>query len=371
MQATRGRDTNVLFLVTQYSHDDHQTGETAHAARRDAADVLADVIRPPEVDPNRTALTEAETDAENQRATATHTDPLVAVIADVTAGRTQRWLDELAAAGHLPEQHRVALAADEARAALDQLLRTVELAGHDPAQALADAVIAGTLDGSTSVAQVLHYRLRRAHDNELTPRIARYADLLPAHLPDHTRDALLGLRGRRGRTTGRARGAARGRPAAVGAGSARPGPRHRPEPGSPGGVGGAGRVGRVLPGVGRTRRPTRRVGRRPGPRTGRATRRIPRRPPRPRVAGGRRGRRRHVRRQAARAVGGVAARTGHRTAVCRRRARRHPRRTTHRAGERHRLASPRRHRNRPVAARRARCGGRAGPRRGCSAGPAG
>ena len=55
------------------------------------------MIRPPEVDPNRTALALAEAAAEEARATATHVDPLVTVIGDLTAGRTQRWLDELAA----------------------------------------------------------------------------------------------------------------------------------------------------------------------------------------------------------------------------------------------------------------------------------
>ena len=193
VQATRGRDTNVLFLVTQHSHDDHQTGETAASSRRSPVDVLSDVIRPPELDANRTALTEAETAAENARSVAAHLDPLGTVIADVTAGRTQRWLDELAAAGHLPDHHRVALAADEARTALDQLLRTIELAGHDPAQALADAVTRTSLGGSTSVAQVLHFRLREAYRDHLTPQLDSYADLIPRHLPDHVQQSLLDL----------------------------------------------------------------------------------------------------------------------------------------------------------------------------------
>ena len=183
----------MLFVVTQYSHDQHHTGQTAHSARRTAADVVTDIIRPPEVDPNRTALTQAEHAADEARATAAHLDPLVTVIADLTAGRTQRWLDELAAAGHLPDQYRVALAADEARSSLEQLLRTVELAGHDPAQALADAVTRKTLDGSTSVAQVLHYRLREAYRDQLTPHIDSYADLLPRHLPEQAHTALRGL----------------------------------------------------------------------------------------------------------------------------------------------------------------------------------
>jgi hypothetical protein len=190
VQTTRGRETNVLFVVTQYSHDQHQTGETARSVRRTAADVVTDIIRPPDVDPNRTALTQAERAADEAESTATHVDPLVTVIADLTAGRTQRWLDELTAAGHLSEHHRVAVAADDARTSLDQLLRTVELAGYDPAQALADAVTQGTLDRSTSVAQVLHYRVREAYRDRLTPQIDSYRDLLPQHLPEQAETAL-------------------------------------------------------------------------------------------------------------------------------------------------------------------------------------
>ena len=89
---------------------------------------------------------------------------MLAVVADTLAGRTDRWLDQLAATGALPAHHRVAVAADEARTSLDQLLRTVELAGHDPARVLADAVTAGSLDKATSVAQVLHFRIRTAYD---------------------------------------------------------------------------------------------------------------------------------------------------------------------------------------------------------------
>jgi TrwC relaxase/AAA domain len=193
VEATRGRETNVLFVVTQHTDESQPTGETARTHRRSAAEVLADVIRPPEVDPNRTALTQGEQAAEDARATQAHLDPLTTVIADLTAGRTQRWLDELAAAGHLPDKHRAALAADEARTSLNQLLRTVELSGHDPAQALADGVTRSSLDGSTSVAQVLHYRIRHAYRDELTPHIGSYVDLLPQHLPEQARAGLAAL----------------------------------------------------------------------------------------------------------------------------------------------------------------------------------
>ena len=179
VQATRGRDGNTLIIVTRPVADTAEIGETHVVARRSATQALADVIRPPEHDYNRTALTEAENAADVARATATHADPLVEVIADLIAGRTGRLLDHLAATGELPKYHRVAFAADEARTSLDQLLRSAELAGHDPAQVLRDAVTATSLDGSTSVAQVLHFRIRTALDGKLAPQVASFADLIP------------------------------------------------------------------------------------------------------------------------------------------------------------------------------------------------
>ncbi|NMH79813.1 ATP-dependent DNA helicase [Pseudonocardia xinjiangensis] len=193
VQATRGTDTNMLFAVTRNVSDSAATGETFGVAERGAATVLADVIRPPDEDRNRTALAEAEAAADRARSTATQIDPLLTVLGDALGGRTGRWLDELAAAGVLPERHRVAFAADEARESLDQLLRAAELAGHDARQVLADAVTATSLDGSTSVAQVLHFRVRSALEGKLTPRVDSYRDLLPTDLPADTRTGLLAL----------------------------------------------------------------------------------------------------------------------------------------------------------------------------------
>ena len=286
MQATRGRDTNVLFVVTQHSHDDHQTGETARTARRSAADVLADVIRPPEVDPNRTALAQAETAAEEARATATHVDPLVTVIADLTAGRTQRWLDELAAAGHLPEHHRVALAADDARTTLDQLLRTVELAGHDPAPAPSPTpsprhrwtgrrrwrrCCTSASARPTRPAHPAGRRLRR-------PAAPRTCPSRPA-----TACTTLAAGGRRAaRRAGRparrrTRRSGRGRPSARS-----PTPTTTPT-GGPAWEQRAG-LGRLLPRAGRPRRPRRRARRRPARGLAEKARRLPRRPRRARPA---------------------------------------------------------------------------------------
>ncbi|WP_246633220.1 MobF family relaxase [Pseudonocardia nigra] len=179
VQLTRGREGNTAFVITRNVAGEAATGETHSIAARDAATVLGDAIRPADVDPNRTALTEAEHAAERARSTMTQVDPMIAVIGEDLTGRTGSLLDRLAAEGTLPEHHRVALAADEARGTLDGLLRTAELAGHDPEQVLRDAVTATPLDGATSVAQVLHFRIRTALDGKLEPQVDGYADLIP------------------------------------------------------------------------------------------------------------------------------------------------------------------------------------------------
>ena len=193
VQATRGTDTNMVFAVTRNIGDSADTGETFKIAARTATEVVSDVIRPPDEDRNRTALAEAEAAADRARSTAAHIDPLLTVLDDTLAGRTGRWLDELAATGALPEQYRVDFAVDDARESVDQLLRSAELAGHDARQILTSAVTSTSLKGSTSVAQVLHFRIRSALDNKLTPNVTSYRDLLPADLPPRTRDALLTL----------------------------------------------------------------------------------------------------------------------------------------------------------------------------------
>src|SRR5207245_84588 len=139
---TRGAATNVAFVVTQAAPVDSASGETAQATRRSAEAVFAEIIarRDVDVDLTRTATTQLEQARELARATGTHLDPLTSVIGDVTAGRAARTLDQLAAGGVLPAQHRLELAADEAMGTLEQLLRRAELAGHDPEAVLIDAV---------------------------------------------------------------------------------------------------------------------------------------------------------------------------------------------------------------------------------------
>ncbi|WP_337826250.1 MobF family relaxase [Pseudonocardia sp. UM4_GMWB1] len=191
---TRGRDRNTAWTITRAVGDDTPTGATLDTAARTARAVIADALA---VDPgdvtDRTATAQAAAGAHDTVSMRRHLDRLAAEIADATAGRTARWLDRLAADHALPAHQREALAADPATDTLARLLRTAELAGHDPAAVLADAVAGRTLAGSRSPAQVLHSRISKALDGRLDPHLRTYRDLIPAGLPAERADRLAAL----------------------------------------------------------------------------------------------------------------------------------------------------------------------------------
>ena len=126
------------------------------------------------------ALAESADMHETERSSWTQLGQLVGIIERDTAGRIPLALDRLAASGVLSEQDRVALAADEAMGSLEKLLRTVELAGHDPERVLADAVGGRGLGDARSPAQVLRHRVTTALHGQLSPTIASCADLIPS-----------------------------------------------------------------------------------------------------------------------------------------------------------------------------------------------
>jgi ATP-dependent exoDNAse (exonuclease V) alpha subunit len=126
---TRGRENNTAWVVTRTVARDAETGETNSTQERSARAVLTDVLETAEQDRSATAQQEqADLDT---RSTATHINQLVDVVGrHVSPGRTSAALDRLTAEGTLLDEHRAALAADEATGSLEQLLRRVELAGY-------------------------------------------------------------------------------------------------------------------------------------------------------------------------------------------------------------------------------------------------
>ncbi len=179
---TRGREANTAWVVTTALAADAETGQTFEVEPRTAAAVLADILDGHQRE--RSALAEREQAEIDARSTMTHVDQLVDVVSRVvTPGRTAATLDRLTADGALTPDQREALAADEAFGSLERLLRTAELAGHDPDAVLTAAVEMRDLHGARSPAQVLHSRISDAYAGRLTPHLTDMSDLIPAHVP--------------------------------------------------------------------------------------------------------------------------------------------------------------------------------------------
>ncbi|WP_298797136.1 MobF family relaxase [Pseudonocardia sp. 73-21] len=179
--ATRGRARNTLYAVTRHLAPDAETGETLEVAERTGAAVLADCLA--NVRQDRSAHAEQVHAEAEARSVMTQIDRMADLIREVNAGRTAATLDRLATAGRLTDHERCRLAADDAFGSLERLLRTAELAGHDPDQVLAAAIEARSLTDADSPAQVIHHRITHALAGRLTPRPREgAADLIPHHL---------------------------------------------------------------------------------------------------------------------------------------------------------------------------------------------
>ena len=187
VMATRGADSNTLWVVTKPLASDAPVGEAQEVEPRTAKAVLADMLERAEID--RGALTQQAQAVEDEKSTFRNVDRLIAEIAEMSAGRTSRTLDHLAAQGVITAQERELFAADDAMGSVDRLLRHAEVAGHDPAQLVREALDGRSLKDADSVGRVLHSRLRSTV-GQMTPRISSYRDLIPAWTPERWRERL-------------------------------------------------------------------------------------------------------------------------------------------------------------------------------------
>jgi len=174
---TRGRERNTAWAVTTAVAAGAEPGEAHDVQSRTARAVLDGVLE--QARQERSALAEREQAEVEARSVMTHVDRLIEEVARLTAGRMGAHLDRLAAQGAITEEQRVGLAADEAYESVQRLLRTVELAGHDPADVLDKAVVGRRLDGSRSLAQVLYGRIQKPLEGKLAPKVIGFADLIP------------------------------------------------------------------------------------------------------------------------------------------------------------------------------------------------
>ncbi|MEU0093886.1 MobF family relaxase [Kribbella sp. NPDC006257] len=191
---TRGRTTNTAHVVTQSLAGQAEYGETNKAAQRSALSVLRAAFELE--DPQLSALQAAAESATEANRLRTPAELLADGITLATAGRTAAWLDELADTGALTPEQRTALATEDGAGTLGALLRTVELAGHDPRQVLADAIRQRSLHDARKLTYVVQERIKRG-GLSLSPIGDTYTERLPevadpqwsAYLTDLAREA--------------------------------------------------------------------------------------------------------------------------------------------------------------------------------------
>lgn len=173
---SRGKEANTAHVVTRAVPADAPVGTTPDAARKDPLAVLTTMLE--EVDPQLSALQTAVESADEAGSVRTAVELLADAAEIAVAGRTARWLDELTAEGALTAEKRARLAAEDGATTLNRLLRRVEVAGHDPREALRDAVADPRgLEDVRQVSNALHYRITQSVD--LTPAGASYGDWTP------------------------------------------------------------------------------------------------------------------------------------------------------------------------------------------------
>jgi conjugative relaxase-like TrwC/TraI family protein len=173
---TRGRAANTAHVVTQSLSNQAEYGETTDTAKRSPLSVLRAAFELD--DPQLSALQAAADSAAVANRLRTPAELLADGIALATAGRTAGWLDELTGAGVLTPDERTALAVEDGAGTLANLLRQVELAGHDPRRVLTDAIQQRSLDDARKVTYVIQERIKNS-DVTLDPVGDTYTARLP------------------------------------------------------------------------------------------------------------------------------------------------------------------------------------------------
>ena len=161
---TRGRDSNTAHVVTASAPADPAAGGTAYELHRDPAAVLAGVLASDGSTSTMSAVAVAADSASEAGSSRTAGERFADAAMLAATERTARSLDALVAEGVIARHDRVRLAAEDGAASLTRVLRRAELAGRDPDRVLRDAVAGRPLDGARNLTNVIHGRIRTAHD---------------------------------------------------------------------------------------------------------------------------------------------------------------------------------------------------------------
>jgi hypothetical protein len=162
--ATRGAESNTLiFQTTVQDKEGHYVQQEKLLPETAMREVLAkDGVE-------LSATTAQEVDQEQEASVRTVGGRLEDGLQVAFRERTDRALDQLTAEGALSEDDRAQFCVDQGTTYLSRLLRTAEIAGHDPDQVLRQAIEGKSFKGARSVAQVTADRIHKLKDVDLTP----------------------------------------------------------------------------------------------------------------------------------------------------------------------------------------------------------
>ena len=177
---SRGRISSTAYVATHVEAADAPTGQTHATERRTPTELLRSIATGE--DQEKTALEQRAEEAERVASAATLVDRYADGVQTVNEHRLSTMLDGLAATGQITEDQRLALAADPSTGPLSRLLRSVELAGHDPTDALVTALQERSLDGARSIGQVLHHRITENLSASPRPVVSDLGGAVPAGL---------------------------------------------------------------------------------------------------------------------------------------------------------------------------------------------
>jgi hypothetical protein len=168
MAMTRGGEANTAHVATQTVSDpDAATGEVHDAIHRDPRSLLALAFEHDQ--PQLSALAIQAESAAEARSVRTAIELLAERTAELGSSRCATWLDQLVDQGHLTPGQRRRIAAEDGAATLARVLRRAELAGHDPARVLRDAVIEQDFHGARRLTNILYARITGNRNLSLDP----------------------------------------------------------------------------------------------------------------------------------------------------------------------------------------------------------
>ncbi|GAA4536657.1 MobF family relaxase [Pseudonocardia xishanensis] len=160
---SRGRARNTAHIATLTGPDDPARGRDDQTVHRDPVAAVAAILDPDGLTTTRSALATATRSADETTSVRTPAELFTDAAQLAATHRTALWLDELTADGTLTLQDRRRIAAEDGAASLTRVLRSAEVAGHDPRAVLTAAIADRPLDGARNTINVIYSRIADRH----------------------------------------------------------------------------------------------------------------------------------------------------------------------------------------------------------------